>query len=145
MRVRCITNTGKGFSKYTLEHRGCSVESSIPFDVGKEYVVYGQLVWRRMLQYLLLGSGVTLPSWYPAEAFEVVDSHLPHDWVFQYNPVSDLSAIWGFKELVYTEGFNDQLMDYEENAAKIFINQKIKMDQEDKEWQERQGASSSAF
>ena len=62
MRVRCIANTGKGFSEYTLKHRGCSEETILPFIIGDEYTVYGQLIWKGMLQYLIQGSQEHLPE-----------------------------------------------------------------------------------
>ena len=90
MRVRCIANTGKGFSEYTLKHRGCSEETILPFIIGDEYTVYGQLIWKGMLQYLIQGSQEHLPSWYPAEVFEVIDPRLSRSWFFQFGASKNL-------------------------------------------------------
>ena len=121
MRVRCIANTGKGFSEYTLKHRGCSEETILPFIIGDEYTVYGQLIWKGMLQYLIQGSQEHLPSWYPAEVFEVIDPRLSRSWFFQYDGQSDFSAIWGFNELVFDQNFNDALMEWDDWALQVFL------------------------
>ena len=139
MRVRCIANTGKGFSEYTLKHRGCSEETILPFIIGDEYTVYGQLIWKGMLQYLIQGSQEHLPSWYPAEVFEVIDPRLSRSWFFQYDGQSDFSAIWGFKELVFDQNFNDALMEWEDWAIQVFFERKLFMDTEEEDKKEDKG------
>lgn len=33
MKVKCISNTGEGFSEYTLTHMGCSVNTRLPLEI----------------------------------------------------------------------------------------------------------------
>lgn len=128
MKVKCIANTGAGFSEYTRNHMGCSTETRLPLRVDERYIVYGQMICRGMLQYLIKGTDENLPSWYPAEIFEVENALLPLEWYFRYQN-DEVSALWGFYELVNDKEFIDQLMEREEEAVMIFLKRKKEIDE----------------
>ena len=129
MKVNCIANTGAGFSEYTMNHMGCSVETQLPLRVGEIYVIYGQMLYRGMLQYLIKGTYENLPSWYPAEIFDIVDSLVPFEWYFRYQREGETSAIWGFGELVNGEQYNYNLIEREEEAIRILLKRKKEIDE----------------
>lgn len=129
MKVKCIANTGEGFSEYTRNHMGCSTETRLPLRVDERYIVYGQMICRGMLQYLIKGTDENLPSWYPAEIFEVENTLLPLEWYFMYQKENEVSALWGFYELVNDKEFIDQLMEREEEAVKVFLKRKNEIDE----------------
>ena len=43
-----------------------------------------------------------MPSWYPAEIFEVVDSQMHFEQYFRYRRDDEITAIWGFRK--YSQG-----------------------------------------
>lgn len=129
MKVKCIANSGAGFKKYTMEHMGCSVNTQLPLCVNETYTVYGQMIHRGILQYLIKGTNENLPSWYPAELFKVVSSQLYIDWLFGYDSENEISAIWGFDELVSNTNFVYDLVEREDYAINIFLKRKKQMDE----------------
>ncbi len=129
MKVKCIANTGAGFSKYTLSHMGCSVNTRLPLRVNEIYAVYGQMLYRGILKYLIKGTDENLPSWYPAEIFEMVDPQLHFEWYFRYLKDEEISAVWGFNELVNDEKYIDSLIEREDAAIRIFLKRKKEIDE----------------
>lgn len=129
MKVKCIANTGAGFSEYTINHMGCSKETRLPLHIDKIYIVYGQMIYRGMLQYLIKGTDENLPSWYPAEIFKMEDTLLPLEWYFRYQYSDEVSAIWGFHELVNDEHFIENLIEREDKAIRIFLRRKKEIDE----------------
>ena len=129
MKVKCIANTGEGFSEYTLTHMGCSINTRLPLEVDDVYIVYGQIIYRGILEYLIKGANENLPSWYPAELFEVVDSQVHFEWYFRYDRDDEMSAVWGFDELVHDREFIFDLIERKENAIRIFLKRKKEIDE----------------
>ena len=129
MKVKCLANTGKGFSEYTMTHMGCSVNTKMPLCINETYTVYGQMLYRGILKYLIKGTTENLPSWYPAEIFEVKDSLLPFDWYFKYKRNDEISAIWGFQELANDEQYLYDLIEREDEAIRIFLKRKKEIDE----------------
>ena len=84
MKVKCLYNTGAGFSEYTLKHMGCSVNTRLPMNIGDVYLVYGQILSEGILEYLVKGANENLPSWYPAEIFEVIGSQMHSEQYFRH-------------------------------------------------------------
>lgn len=82
-----------------------------------------------MLQYLIKGTDENLPSWYPAEVFIMEDTLLPIEWYFRYQNSDELSAIWGFQELVIEEQYLDELIEREDRAIRIFLKRKKEIDE----------------
>lgn len=92
------------------------------------YIVYGQMIYKGILKYLIKGTNENLPSWYPAEIFEVVDSLLPFEWYFRYNEGDEIRAVWGFQELVNDKKYLENLIDREDNAIRTFLKRKKEID-----------------
>lgn len=129
MKVKCLINTGAGFSEYTMAHMGCSINTKMPLCIDEVYIVYGQMIYRGILKYLVKGTNEDLPSWYPAEIFEVVDLLLPFEWYFQYKRDEEISAIWGFQELVNDVQYLEDLIEREDKAIRIFLKRKKQIDE----------------
>ena len=96
------------FSENTLKHMGCSVNTRLPMNIGDVYLVYGQ---------------------YPAEIFEVVDSQMHFEQYFRYRRDDEITAIWGFRELVEDENYFYSLQDREKEAIEIFLDRKKEMEE----------------
>lgn len=129
MKVKCIANTGAGFSEYTMNHMGCSINTKLPLRINEIYVVYGQVLYRGILKYLIKGTEENLPSWYPAEIFETVNLLLPFEWYYRYQKNEEISAIWGFQELVEDKQYIDDLIERKDEAIKIFLKRKKEIDE----------------
>lgn len=129
MKVKCKYNTGAGFSEYTLLHMGCSAYSRLPMNVGDVYLVYGQMIANGILKYLVQGAGENYPSWYPAEIFEVIDSQMHFESYFSYRKDEEISAVWGFRELVEDEYYLYDLIEREKYAIKIFLDRKKEIEE----------------
>ena len=129
MKVKCIENTGLGFSDYTINNMGCTRNTKLPLKVGETYVIYGQMIWKGILEYLVVGTYENLPSWYPAELFEVVNSQVHFEWYYQYNKEAEISAIWGYVELVEDKDYLYNLIEREEEAISIFLKRKKEIEE----------------
>ncbi|WP_086281265.1 phosphoribosylaminoimidazole synthetase, partial [Enterococcus sp. 7D2_DIV0200] len=97
MRVKCIAINGQGLNKFTLNNLGDTVKSEYPLKKDEVYTIYGQHIYKNVLSYLIIGTYENLPSWYPAELFEVVDQQVYLEWYYSYESNSVISALWGYK------------------------------------------------
>jgi len=129
MKVRCIANTGQGFSKETMETLGNSRESTMPLKIGEEYVVYGQMLYKNVLNYLVIGTYEQLPTWYPAEIFVITSSLMYYEEYYMYDKDFLIQAIWGFKELVLEDNYVYSLIEREKWAVEIFLKRKKEIDE----------------
>lgn len=129
MKVKCIANTGIDLSLGT-KALGNSNETQFSIKIGEIYTVYGQHLFKGVLGYLILGTYENLPSWYPVELFEVVDTILPLEWHFKfYGYDNNISSMWGYKELVLDENHHDALLEREDKAIRIFLKRKKEIDE----------------
>jgi hypothetical protein len=128
MKVKCIANTGDKLLLTTINNSGDTIETKYPIKIGELYVIYGQHIYNNVLSYLLIGTYENLPSWYPAELFEVKDTVIPMEWYYQYDSQSILSAIWGYNELVLDENHYDSLLEREDEGIRIFLKRKKEID-----------------
>ncbi len=127
--VKCVANTGDKLSP-NAKALGNSKETTYPIKIGDRFNVYGQHLYKGVLSYLLLGTYENLPSWYPAELFELEDSLLPLEWYYRYLGYdSNLSAIWGYKELVLDVEHHDNLIERNKEAIRIFLKRKKEIDE----------------
>lgn len=133
MIVRCVAETAKDFSPI-LFSIGLTPFSEFNLEIGKSYTVYSVNVWRGMVSYLLIGERRAEPSWYPSEAFEVVDNTLPSRWYFgTYKPEekNGLQLIVGYDEMVNTiDSHYDELIECESQAVEVFNKRRREIDQE---------------
>ncbi|UTR15006.1 phosphoribosylaminoimidazole synthetase [Salipaludibacillus sp. LMS25] len=131
MKVRCLSNNGRGLTKKALSI-GNSIETQYSLENDKIYTVYGINVWDEVMHYLVLGKDENFPSWYPAELFEVVENVLPYEWYFNYygeDSVTGVLAIWGYKELVLDTNHYIELIEREKNELNIFLKRKQEIDE----------------
>ena len=130
MRVLCIGNSGGGLSAKHFQ-AGFARVSDFDLQTGKEYVVYGISLWKGLLLYLIFGEGLH-PHWYPSELFRLIRTELPPDSYFAYfgdRDGAELSAIWGYHELVNTDGHFDDLSNLKDEAIEIFMARKKQIDE----------------
>ncbi|BBW98643.1 phosphoribosylaminoimidazole synthetase [Geobacillus icigianus] len=127
MKARCIANTGKDISEKALSI-GYSTETVFELEIGRVYTVYGVCLWRDSLHYLIKGEEHNYPSWYPSELFDVSDRLLPVEWYYDYFRACDITAIWGYKELVEDDSHFDGLMERDNKALEVFLKRKQEID-----------------
>lgn len=129
MKVKCIANTGDKLLITTINNSYGFYTTKFSIKMGEKYIVYGQHIFNNVLGYFLIGTYENLPSWYPAELFEVVDSMLPLEWYYQYNPNSPLRAIWGYIELIQYGSHYDGIQEREDADIRIFLKRKKEIDE----------------
>lgn len=121
MKVQCVEKTAANRMKQ-LGDVGYTPQSVFALTVNKTYPVYGMCVDRGILCYLMVDDQ-EMPRWFPSVLFEVTDRHIPSDWSFDFwgrDPKNLVTAIWGYKELVWEEGYFDALSQVEPSAIEIF-------------------------
>ncbi len=129
MKIKCIANTGIMLSK-EAKALGNSDTTNYSVKIGEVYNVYGQHLYKGVLSYLIIGTYENLPSWYPVELFEIVDSILPLEWYYKfYGYDNDISSIWGYNELVLDAKHHDSLIEREDKAIRTFLKRKKEIDE----------------
>ena len=87
------------------------------------------MIYGEILYYLIKGTYEDLPSWYPAELFEVIDNLIYMEWYFKFDSKNELSALWGYWELVFSEEHYNGLINREKKDIKIFLDRKKEIDE----------------
>jgi len=131
MRVLCTANTGSRLTAKHFERNYASPSSEFDLETEKEYIVYGIILWKGFLLYLVLGEGM-YPHWYPSELFSVTRNELPPDWYFARRREEEgyeVNAVWGYEELVNTEGHFDELSNLQKTAIDVFLERKQQIDE----------------
>lgn len=132
MTAKCIYNTGEVLLRYERRPLGTSKETRYgELEIGKEYLVMGMILKSGYLTYLIDDTGII--SACPSPLFEVVDTWLPADWYFKaFRKDSDQflnkEAIWGYYELVYDDAHYAKLIEFEEEAQRIYYQRKIALE-----------------
>ncbi|MDR1671658.1 MAG: hypothetical protein LBR57_03970 [Alistipes sp.] len=139
MTIRCVHNTGKvlrdyenkRLSKDTFGRFGTSWHTEFGLEIGKDYLVMGVLYGEGTLDYLIDEGGYI--SAYPYPLFEVVDNRLPSNWFFKSLKNTDNNypyqeAICGYYELVHDDTHYEKLVNYEEDACRIYFRRKIELE-----------------
>lgn len=129
MKVKCRANTGEGLMPLTISNIGDTAETQYPLKIGEIYTVYGQGVLRNVLKYLIVGTYENLPSWYPAELFEVEDSQIYFEWYYKYDKEFVASVLWGYHELVNDKNHYVDLIERKDQAIRIFLKRKKEIDE----------------
>ena len=111
---------------------GYSSQVILGLDADTLYVVYGISIWRDVIHYLIIPSDYTLPFWFPADLFDVVEKKMPCNWYFRYmggeNP-NELKMIIGYKEMVLDKTHYFDLIERETCAVRTFLTQKKEIDE----------------
>jgi hypothetical protein len=97
------------------------------------YTVYGIMIWKNVLHYLIIPTDELLPSWIPAMLFEIVDQRLPFEWYFRYLYEDDPTGLKievGYKELIHDETHFVDLIERDKKAIRIFLDRKREIDEE---------------
>lgn len=129
MKVKCRANTGEGLMPLTISNSGDTAETQYPLKIGEIYTVYGQGILRNVLKYLIIGTYENLPSWYPAELFEVEDSQIYIEWYYKHDKEFVASALWGYHEMVNDKNHYVDLIEREDQAIHIFLKRKKEIDE----------------
>ncbi|MEV5576073.1 hypothetical protein AB0L06_39085 [Spirillospora sp. NPDC052269] len=116
MKVVCI----RGRAIVTVISAAYNPMAVADVTIGSSYPVAAISIYSGMVM-VLIRDDAQLPCWYPMEMFDVVDPHLPSDWLFaNYSDSEFLQAIWGYEELVMDESHYDALLEREDGALVIF-------------------------
>lgn len=125
MKVTCLYNTGNDLPKITEETFNLTIE--------KEYIVYGICKLQSgELTYLILGERENMPSWYPAELFEISDALQPLEWYcadHRHVKETTIEYIWGYKELALDDTHAFGLIERENKDMVIFLKRKAEIDE----------------
>ena len=145
MIVRCIANTGKALRAF--EPNELSDDQAGKFgttghtifnqlEIGKDYLVMAFIFLHQgVIQYLLYGDSNTwiLPA--PSPLFTVVDTKISRNWyVRQYEPQHRLypsfTGVMGYEELALDDNHIELLLDWDDEAERIFYKRVLEMEQE---------------
>ena len=121
MKVECIENSADNWAD-SLSSLGYTAESQFDMAIGKVYTVYAICLWGEALHYLL-EAVAGRPAWYPAVLFEVRNTTMPSSWHFAYwgrDRSNVIKAVWGYEELIGSEGHFDALSEQDQEAIRIF-------------------------
>jgi hypothetical protein len=122
--LKCIANSARALAPAHVA-LGYGVESTFDVTIGKEYVVYGIVLWRSLLL-LLISDDYSLPHWAPLELFEPIDAKLPEDWFFSTNVANEhgVTAIWGYERLIRDRVHYERLVEGEPDAIEAFVSER---------------------
>jgi hypothetical protein len=132
MVIKCIKKTIKReeeFSPLLVYEDSPDIELG-ELEIGEEYLVMG-MIHRRGGLFYLFNSGRVITVC-PVSLFEVVDPELPVGWYFRaftpdyYNYIN-IEAAWGYYELCFVDTHFEELIEFDENAHRIFFAHKKKM------------------
>ncbi len=126
MIITCITNRKCDLSQKTLATLIYSKDIYNEFKIGKQYTVYGMSIYNNIVYYLI----TDIPMWFPADFFEITSKLLYNEWYFEFygNDVDELSALWGYKELLDPIHYQN-LLEREPEDMAIFRKRKQEIDE----------------
>jgi hypothetical protein len=123
MKVICKHTNGDSFSQDQLPF-GFNPVSQTNLILDKEYLVMGIYLVEQHIYYLVDEN--SKPYWFPCILFEMSDSRINADWHIKItNTDKSLESIQGYFELCYIEGYNDRLMERDEEEMRTYFKQKI--------------------
>jgi hypothetical protein len=123
MKVQCTYRPGDPIPEAVI---ALGNTPSTRFDVSHDqaYLVFGIMLWKGVIHYLLVNDQTGRPNWFPDFLFKVIDNRLPHGWSFYLRGERSeipVDAIWGYPELTQEDGrhFID-LIEREPGALQVF-------------------------
>lgn len=127
MEIRCEKNSGYMFTPKLVREGNETTTIYNGISLGATYRVYGTMLYGEGVYYLIYDD-FKMPNWYPADLFTVTLSSLPERWHFRYFGQSEnLTAIWGYYELVSVDKHFDGLGEQEQEDIDIFLKRKNEM------------------
>jgi len=93
--------------------------------IGKEYEVYGIMIFEGKIRYLVICDNTLTPNWITNDMFEIKDNRLPYNWCcnkFVSNNIE--GTIIGYKELSNNYQHLLGLMSRKPDDMKIFLEEK---------------------
>jgi hypothetical protein len=119
MRVRCETHRGADLSDADVV-AGRSRSSNYYLTDGREYVVYGIVMEKNALSYLV-EDHPGVPIWEPASFFAIVSDKLSRFWQISISmDTNGYTALMSFPEMVKSEPFYTELIDDDASAKEIY-------------------------
>ena len=123
MKVICKHANGNRFSQGQLPI-GFNPVSQTNLILDKEYLVMGIYLFKQHIYYLVDEN--SKPYWFPCILFEISDSRINADWHIKItNTDNSLESFQGYFELCYVEGYNNRLMERDEEEMRTYFKQKI--------------------
>lgn len=132
MILECVKGKGWNLSRDPAglipegsNYRGLyfTAQSVFHLTVAKKYRAHGLALFNGAMIALVIDDE-TLPCWYPAEAFVVVDGTMPHNWRFglrDQDGATGLQAIWGYPKLVDDPNHISSLAELDSSALAEFF------------------------
>lgn len=115
-RRRQLENAGP-----EMASKGFTSDGAYDVTAGEKYDVFSVCIWRGVLMFLVRSDVDGLPRWCPALLFDPYSGPFPTTWYFQASPLEEISAIWGYREMVEDDQHFDSLSNQESEALQTFI------------------------
>lgn len=142
MHILCIYNEGQNLSSKILD--AIAYEDTLFFlKINEQYTVYGMAIWAGVLHYLVVDIWGR-PSWFPAALFAVIEDTIPNHFHFKFYRKYDISAVWGYKELLDEQHYDRLIERQDEDLAIFFTNKKI-IDNQTVEGQQEQKLTNQRY
>ena len=105
MIVRCIRNRGTDLPRFEQTGAFYTDGTLFPVTLGRDYDVFGLVLFHGGLMVLVDLDGNAQPVWLPVQLFEVKDPAMPAHWEFNAGTDDEsvalgLEARWGYHALV---------------------------------------------
>lgn len=132
MKITCIANSGKSLSPKQIA-LGNSIDYKREYlELNKIYTVYGILIIKDTLNFLIVRGLEDSPTIEPAELFDVTEHNIPPTWQFNAFRGSVVEAVIGYEELALDKEHNVELVNRNTDAFKKFYIRKNEIDEWEK-------------
>lgn len=129
MKVKCISNSGKYLSQKQISLGNSKEYVREYLNIGEEYIVYGVMLVRDTLNYLISIKPNNSPFFEPVEFFEILDHEISPLWFYNYFGEEIVESIVGYKELALDRSHNVGLVERKGEDLKVFYMRKNEIDQ----------------
>ena len=131
MKVKCIATLRKDLHQKAQD---VLVTRDFELPIGKVFIIYGMVIWKDVLHYLIVEdeNDEASPFWFPAELFVLEDTLLPKEMHYKYFGLQDrrgVNALWSYKEMVLDDSHYVDLLERKLEAAEIFLKRKKEIDE----------------
>ncbi len=124
MKVICKYNNPSNLPDYIPNDFDYGLE------LNKEYLVMGILNFKNSDNIYFLVDENGLPSWFPAQIFDISNNKIPNNWVMKINEDIhiDYKNLISFNELCDNEFLFNQILERDDSAMNIYFNKKIELE-----------------